>query len=108
MKKVKIISFLLLIFALSFLFAGCATTNDAKTGKGVKSSWTYQASIEEVWNATNDALESIKQSCTSGRRFEITEQNKEDRYFLAESRLGVECHDIVNGKMCQHIVNKVL
>jgi len=22
--------------------------------------------------------------------------------------LNVECHDIVNGKMCQHIVNKVL
>jgi len=22
--------------------------------------------------------------------------------------VDVECHDIVNGKMCQHIVNKVL
>ena len=26
----------------------------------------------------------------------------------SEERLSVECHDIVNGKMCQHIVNKVL
>lgn len=89
MKKAKYVRFLLFAFALCFLFAGCATMNDAKIGKGAKASWTYQASIEEVWNATNDALESIKQSCTSGRRFEITEKNKEGRYFLAESKLGM-------------------
>jgi hypothetical protein len=25
-----------------------------------------------------------------------------------EEQIGGKCHDIVNGKMCQHIVNKVL
>lgn len=89
MNKVKNIRFLLFAFTLFFLFAGCATTQNAKEGKGAKTSWTYKASIEETWDAIDEALESIKQSCTAGRRFEITEKNKEDRYFVAESRLGM-------------------
>lgn len=78
-----------IVIVFCFMFYGCATMQDAKEGKGAMTSYAYQNTFDETWRATGEALDAITQSCTSGRRFVTIEQNREGRYFLAESRLGL-------------------